>query len=268
MKLSNLPIGIFDSGVGGLTVFKAIRNLLPQENLVYFGDLARVPYGMKSPRLIQTYSLQIAKYLIEKSKVKALVVACNTASSTSLEILKENFNLPILGVILPGVEEALRITRNGRIGVIGTRTTIKTGAYQKALLERKKGIEVFAYPTPLLVPLVEEGWLENRVARLVVREYLAPFIQAGVDTLILGCTHYPLLKKIIGKEGKGIMLVDSSQAVARKLKEILEEKGLKGGEGKEEFYLTDIPQNFSFLFRVLLGREPENVKLVKLEELL
>ncbi len=260
-------IGIFDSGVGGLTVFKAIREVLPRENLIYFGDLARVPYGGKSPQLVRKYAEEITRYLLKQREIKAIVVACNTASSVSLSYLRKKFSLPILGVIEPGVKKALQTTRNNHIGVIGTITTIKSGAYQRLIQERNRDISLLALPTPLFVPLVEEGWIDEEVTRMVARKYLNPFLQAGVDTLILGCTHYPLLKNILAEEGRGISLIDSSREVAEELRKLLKREGIEGGEGKELFLLTDTPPHFPSLFQKFLKKSPSSIKEVKLEEL-
>ena len=262
----NSPIGIFDSGVGGLTVFKSIKELLPEENLLYFGDVARVPYGVKSPSLVKKYSFQITNYLVKRG-IKALVVACNTSSSTSLEFLKKNFSIPILGVILPAVKEAISKTKDKKIGVIGTRTTIESGAYENLIKSFGKGIKILAKPAPLLVPLVEEGWIEEGVTRIVIRKYLSPIEKWGADTVILGCTHYPLLRKVIEEEFKRIKFVDSSKAVAQSLLKLLKKEKLEGGEGREEFLLTDKPEYYLPLFSFFLGREIKEIKLVKLEEL-
>lgn len=263
--VNSLPIGIFDSGVGGLTVFQAIRKTLPEENIIYLGDVARVPYGVKSAPLVRQYAYQITRYLIKKG-IKVLVVACNTASATSLEFLERKFPLPITGVILPGVRESILSTRNKKVGILGTRTTVESGAYQNLLKSMDSRIEVFATPAPLLVPLVEEGWIDRPVTRMVIKEYLAPFKNWGVDTVILGCTHYPLLKQVMEQEAPGIKFIDAAKAVARYLKELLEARGLKGGSGKEEFFLTDTPAHYFSLFSLFLKREVKNIQPVKLED--
>ncbi|NOZ64545.1 MAG: glutamate racemase [Caldiserica bacterium] len=262
---NSLPIGIFDSGVGGLTVFQAIRKTLPEENIIYLGDVARVPYGVKSPPLVRQYAYQITSYLIKKG-IKVLVVACNTASATSLKFLEQNFSLPITGVILPGIKEALLTTRNKKVGILGTRTTVESGAYQKLIKSMDSSIEVFATPAPLLVPLVEEGWIDRPVTRMVIKEYLAPFKDWEVDTVILGCTHYPMLKQVMEQEAPGIKFVDAAKAVARYLRELMETQSLRGGNGKEEFLLTDTPEHYFSLFSLFLQREVKNIQLVKLED--
>jgi len=264
LYVKNLPVGIFDSGVGGLTVFKEIRRFLPKENLIYVGDLARVPYGSKSPGLVRKFSLQIASFL-NSLGIKSLVVACNTSSATSLELLKRRFSFPVIGVIEPSVEEALKEGR--RIGIIATPTTIKSGAYQKAILKKAPEAEVIAFPAPLLVPLVEEGWIEDPITLQVLKRYLSPFKEKGVDTLILGCTHYPLLRDMISKEmGEEVRLVDSATSTAYRLKQLLSRLGLEGGEGREEFFLTDDPERFHNLAVLFLGRKITNVKVIDLEE--
>ena len=246
--MKDKPIGIFDSGIGGLTVLHAIGELLPGEDLIYLGDTARVPYGTKSSETVQRYSIENTRFLISKG-VKAVVVACNSASATSIPMLRETFELPILGVIEPGVEEAMRRTANGKIGVIGTSATIGSGRYEKLLFE-KGAKEVTGNACPLFVPLAEEGWTDNQVAEDVARIYLKPFINGEIDTLILGCTHYPLLEKIISKVcGPEIRLINSAMSVAQKLKTELEELGLQkensgapGPRGVRKYYVTDSPK--------------------------
>ncbi len=266
LPVNSLPIGIFDSGVGGLTVFQAVREILPKEDIIYFGDVARVPYGVKSAPLVRNYAFQITNFLVKKG-IKVLVVACNTASATSLNFLEKHFSLPIIGVILPGVRESLFSTKNRKVGILGTRTTIESGAYQKTIKSMDKRIEVFPISAPLLVPLVEEGWIDKPVTRMIIREYLSPFKKWGVDTVILGCTHYPLLKHVMEEEAPEIKFIDASKAVARYLGEVIEERGIKGGKGKEKFLLTDTPEHYFSLFSLFLKREVKNIQLVGLEEL-
>ncbi|GMT42416.1 MAG: glutamate racemase [bacterium] len=240
-RSSGRPVGIFDSGIGGLTVLKEINKLLPKEDLIYLGDTARVPYGTKSPETVNRYSLENTKFLLSKN-VKAVVVACNTASATSVPELRKTFrNLPILGMIEAGVEEAMRRTSSGRIGVIGTSATIRSGRYE-ALLRESGAAEVISVACPLFVPLAEEGWTGNSVARDAAKLYLEPVSRKEVDTLILGCTHYPLLQTTIASVcGTGVSLVNSAYAAAVKLADILSDEKLIGGDGKgdKSFFVTD-----------------------------
>ena len=257
------PVGIFDSGVGGLTVVGAIEKILPCEDVVYFGDTARVPYGTKSKETVTGFSVENVEFLMEHD-VKLVVVACNTASSLSLEFLKRCFKVPIVGVIEPGARRAASSTRNGRIGVIGTRATISSGAYEKAV--RKAGFkrELFTRSCPLFVPLVEEGWLDNDVAASIARIYLAPLKAKKIDTLILGCTHYPLLKSVIKKVmGAGVLLVDSANEVAKEAKAILDAAGISRSgsrKGGYKFFSSDEPARFIKIGSRFLKRKIKCVK--------
>ncbi|HEV8717933.1 MAG TPA: glutamate racemase [Candidatus Binatia bacterium] len=216
-----LPIGIFDSGIGGLTVVRQIHKVLPQEDLVYLGDTARVPYGTKSPSTVVRFACEDTQFLLQQN-VKAVVVACNTCSAWALPILERKFNVPIFGVILPGVEASLESSRSQRIGVIGTSATIRSQAYSHGILARCATAKVFARACPLLVPLVEEGWLNHSITIQVLRVYLKPLLAQRIDTLVLGCTHYPLLKKALHKVvGKKVSLVDSAESCARHVRERL-----------------------------------------------
>ena len=264
--MNNQPIGIFDSGMGGLTVVKEVIKLLPNEDIVYFGDTARVPYGPKSQDTIIRFSIENILFLLGH-KVKIIIIACNTSSSVALHIAERNFKVPILGVIKPGAIEAVRVTKNKKIGIIGTRTTIKSGAYKKEIKKISEDIKVYGESCPLFVPLVEEGWLKEPVSEEIARCYLAPFRKLGVDTIVLGCTHYPLLKPLIKKVvGNGISLVDSAQQVARQAKEVLAQQGLtanrKTGRAKIKFFVSDEPENFSVQGRKFLGVNLNNVKKV------
>jgi glutamate racemase len=218
-------IGVFDSGLGGLTVSRAILELLPAERIIYFGDTARVPYGSKSDAAILRFSDENTRFLLGKN-VKGIVVACNTATAIALPRLKQNFSLPILGVVEAGARRAMEVTRNGRIGVIGTVRTIASGAYNAAIHACDARIEVYEKACPLLVPLIEEGWVDHEATRLIVREYLDPLLDSGIDTLILGCTHYPLLADLIRLCYPDIVLVDSASSTAGALKLLLEGQGL------------------------------------------
>ncbi len=235
------PIGIFDSGVGGLTVVKQIMKALPNENIIYFGDTARLPYGTKSKKTVTKFSKQIVRFLLTKN-VKAVIIACNTASSNSLEELRQTFELPIFGVIVPGVEEAIRSTKNKKVGIIGTASTIRSKAYETLLAQADSTIEVYAKPCPLFVSLVEEGWTENTVAKLTAENYLTELVEKGIDSLVLGCTHYPLLKRCIGETvGSSIKLVDPAKATARMVKAFLaEHRLLQQGENIAERYFYRI----------------------------
>ncbi len=241
------PIGVFDSGIGGLTVVKALRSLLPGEQIIYLGDTARVPYGSKSPATVERYSVEIAGMLMER-EAKAIVVACNTASSIALPKLMETYPVSIVGVIRPGAEAAVTATTNGHIGVIGTRATIRSGAYEKTLRELDKSLKVTSRACPLLVPLIEEGWLDDPLTDRIVARYLEPLVDAGVDTLVLGCTHYPLLAPAIQRVVEGdVTLVDSARNCAAAVAQLLDKQDLRANEasaGGLKVSLTDAPDTF------------------------
>ncbi|MDM7992146.1 MAG: glutamate racemase [Candidatus Fermentibacter sp.] len=253
------PIGVFDSGIGGLTVVREITRQLPDESVIYFGDTARVPYGSKSPETVIRFSLEDSAFLLRKG-VKLLVAACNTASSVSMPALRGGSSVPVIGVIEPGASAAARATRSGIVGVIGTNGTISSGAYQKALREAGGIRTVVAQPCPLLVPLVEEGWLDHRITTLVVEEYMAPLLREKIDTLVLGCTHYPLLKAVLGHVlGPEVALVDSAESTASVVGRTLGEAGLLSGPGvpglpSHSFYVSDIPLKFQEIAQRFLGR--------------
>ncbi len=244
-----MKVGIFDSGVGGLTVLKAVRSMFPRLDIVYVGDTARVPYGNRSPQRVVRYSLECARFLMDKG-VEVLVVACNTASSYAVDTLKTTLGIPVLGVVEPGVKKAIEET-SGRVGVIGTTATIRSGAYQRELI--KRGIEVFSKACPLFVPLVEEGLLEGEITRRVVDMYLRELRSSGIDTLILGCTHYPLLKKEIGDYMRGVKIIDSSDAVAQALESMVRDEG----NASTELFFTDESQNLTYLVELILGSKFE-----------
>jgi len=250
------PIGIFDSGVGGLTVVDKVSRLLPKEKIIYFGDTARVPYGNKSRETVTRFSKEIVRFLL-KFRVKLIIVACNTASSLSLGSLRRSFAVPIIGVIKPGVCEALKATKAGRIGVIGTEATISSNTYKRKIKSADKRCLIVQKACPLFVSLVENKWLNDDITLRVARKYLVPVLDKGIDTLILGCTHYPLLKNAIGKiMGKNVKLVDSSAAVAKYTKRLLEKKGLLNNAKRRNarFFVSDDRQGFAKLARVFLGR--------------
>jgi len=258
---AELPIGVFDSGVGGLTVVRQIHKLLPHEELIYLGDTARVPYGTKSPTTVVRFATEITRFL-EQQQVKAVVVACNTVSAWALPSLEKNFDMPILGVIQPGVEAAVEKTRGGRIGIIGTAATIRSQAYERAILFRNKEAQVFTRSCPLLVPLVEEGWIRHSVTRVVLEEYLAPLLRKHIDTLVLGCTHYPLLKYSLREiAGPDIVLVDSAVSCARSLKARLKSLDLlsenRRRTGLIQPFVTDETDRFNALAPKFLGMRIE-----------
>lgn len=266
--MDNRPIGIFDSGLGGLTVLRATMDMNPAENMVYFGDNGRAPYGTKSKEVIVKYTFQDINFLLSHD-VKMLVIGCNTASACSLEKVRENFDLPIIDVVGPGARAAARQTRNGRIGVIGTAATVGSKVYEKAILEQNPELQIFSQACSLFVPLVEEGWWENSIAESVCREYLEPLKQQGVDTLVLGCTHYPFLKNTIQKVmGPDVLLVNSAVEVAKVVKSTLEELDLKN-DGKAAaqygFYTSDSVEKFEALGSTFLNREIQNAKKADIE---
>jgi glutamate racemase len=253
--MAERPIGVFDSGVGGLTVLKALKDLLPSEDLIYFGDTARVPYGNKSPRTIINYSLQNAR-LLSSYKVKMLVVACNTSSAHALEILRQELPYPVVGVVKPGAKLAVASTKSGRIGVIGTEATVKSHAYRKEIVSLDPFCRVFEKACPLLVPLIEEGWLRDEVTKVVVRRYLDELIDSQIDTLVLGCTHYPLIKELIGELYPEVNLIDSAQAVAAEVKRNLPVRK-EGGEGSVKILVSDKTERFERIARMIMGQEVE-----------
>jgi glutamate racemase len=262
-------IGIFDSGVGGLTVLKEVVKALPQEDTIYLGDTARVPYGTKSPETVTRYSLQVTSFLVERD-IKLLVVACNTASAVSLNALKKRFSIPIIGVIEPGARRAVSVTRSGKVGVIGTTATIQSSAYARAIKKIDSAIEVVTRACPLFVPLAEEGWVDNEVARLTAQTYLHGLKEDGVDTLVLGCTHYPLLKGIIAEVmGDGVRLVDSAEETARTVAETLRAGDIlrpSSEKGNHHFYVTDVPAGFIRVGNRFLGGRLGDVYQVNLED--
>jgi len=262
-------IGIFDSGVGGLTVLREILRTIPQEDTIYFGDTARVPYGTKSPETVARYAHEITTFLARRD-IKLLVVACNTASAVALNSLKRSFPIPVVGVIEPGAMRAVQVTRNARIGVIGTSGTIKSGAYTRAIKRLNPSAVVLARACPLFVPLAEEGWTANEVARLTARSYLLELRESGVDTLVLGCTHYPLLTEIISETmGPEVTLVDSAAETARTVAEILGRKKLLRPaveKGIHHYYVSDIPAGFIRVGNRFLGGRLGDVYQVNLDD--
>lgn len=262
------PIGVFDSGLGGLTVLQAIRSRLPSESTVYLGDSARIPYGPKSADTIQRYSREAAIFLAGQG-VKAIVVACNTATSVALEDVREESGLPVLGVIEPGAEAAAKASVGGRIGVIGTIGTIASGAYERAIEEVRSDAVVLAKACPLFVPLVEEGWTEGEVPRLAAETYLHPLLEDGMDTLVLACTHYPLLEELLADVvGPGVQLVNSAQATAGALADLLKKRDLAAppeATPDAGYFVTDEAARFSQLARRMLGERVDNLARVSVD---
>ncbi|HET9003961.1 MAG TPA: glutamate racemase [Gemmatimonadaceae bacterium] len=257
------PIGVFDSGIGGLTVARELMRQLPAESIIYFGDTARVPYGPKSPDTVRRYSREIANYLRERG-VKALVVACNTATAHALATLQAEEPIPVIGVVEPGARAAVAATRGGRIGVIGTVGTIRSSAYERAIRALRPDAQIIARPCPLFVPLVEEGWLEHEATRLVADEYLSEFAKEHVDTLVLGCTHYPLLKPLIAEVlGPDVALIDSAEQTAAETRRVLEARGLlapAGAAAVRRYVASDAPDQFLRMAERFLGAPIEGVE--------
>jgi len=258
------PIGVFDSGIGGLTVVKALRELLPNEDIFYLGDTARVPYGGKSATTVERYSLEMADMLLEEN-VKLVVIACNSASAVALGRLEQTLSVPVIGVIKPGAQAAVAATRSQHVGVIGTRATIKSGAYERELRALNPDINVNARACPLLVPLIEEGWLDDGLTDHVIARYLGPLTQEGVDTLVLGCTHYPLLADAIGRflAGKA-KLVDSAHTCAKAVEQLLDRHSLRApraGAASLQVALTDAPDTFLAVARRALQLDIGDVQL-------
>jgi len=260
------PIGVFDSGIGGLTVVKEIRERLPEESIVYFGDSARVPYGTKSKKTILRFAEEDIRFL-QQFQVKVIVSACFSISSNALDELKGKFPIPIIGMIEPGVNALSNIT-NKKIGVIGTNATIESKAFEKILHGKFNDIDIYSVACPLFVPLAEEGWTKGEVPELVARKYLNNLIGKKIDSLILGCTHYPLLHSVIKKAvGNKVKIIEPGKEAARLLEKFLTDNNLKAeGEGSLEVYLSDIPRNFDKIVGDFLGEKPGKVQLANLQE--
>jgi glutamate racemase len=265
------PVGVFDSGIGGLTVVKRLASVLPEENIVYFGDTARVPYGSKSNATVIEYSIQDVKFLMSKN-VKAVVAACNTASSIALKEIKEKFHVPVIGMIEPGAQAAVNSTKNGKIGVIGTRATINNKAYSAEIKRIDPALEVYEKACPLFVPLAEEGWINTDATRLIAEDYLAELREKGIDTLVLGCTHYPILSAVIQEViGSNVQLIDSGVASAEVVKQVLDRMDLHTNRfavGHQEFYVSDIPAKFKEIAELFLSKPVKHVQKIDLEELI
>ena len=264
------PIGFFDSGIGGLTVVKSVTELMPNENIIYFGDTARVPYGSKSNDTVVEYSIQAANFLLRKN-IKLLVVACNTASSVALEELRKFLTIPVIGMIEPGARMALNESPNKRIGVIGTRATINNKAYAHELKKLNPKVKVFEQACPLFVPFAEEGWIDHKATMLVAKEYLSELKEQQLDSLILGCTHYPILAGVIQKViGRKVKLVHSGTPAAKIVEDYLNGRGLRNQSvhhGQSEFYVSDVPTKFREVAERFLGRKITQIHKVELEEL-
>ena len=257
------PLGVFDSGIGGLTVARALFERLPKESVIYFGDTARVPYGPKSPETVRRYSAEILAYLLKRG-VKAVVVACNTSTAHALSHLQEHSPVPVVGVIEPGARAAVAATKTGTIGVIGTAGTIASGAYERAIKKLHPDARVHAQACPLFVPLVEEGWFDHPATELIAREYLGPLTQAGVDVLVLGCTHYPLLKPLLARVmGQGVTLVDSAEETAKAVAAELETRHLlsSGGSHDHLFVVSDDEPHFRKVGARFLGGKIKQVEV-------
>ncbi len=262
------PIGVFDSGVGGLTVAREIMRQLPNESIIYFGDTARVPYGTKSKETIITYSRQIVEFLMTK-QVKAIVIACNTASAFALEAVQQEVSIPVIGVVKPGAKVAAETTKNQKVGVIATEGTINSHIYTDYLSRTNPDVEVYGKACPLFVSLVEEGWLDDPITTEIADRYLAELKESGVDTLVLGCTHYPLLRRTIQKVmGDEVTLVNPAYETAKKLKEVLGQKGLlkESGPVAHRFYVSDGAEKFKAFANTILPCEVEETKDINIEQ--
>ena len=261
-----MSIGVFDSGIGGLTVLKEIRKVLPNEKIYYFGDTARVPYGEKTKELITRYSKEIVEFLLDK-EVSAIVVACNTATALALEELRKTFKIPIIGVIKAGAKTAINTTKSGNIGVIGTKATVNSKRYEEEIKKLSENVKVIAKACPLFVPAVEEGILDGKLVDQIIKTYLDDF-EKEIDTLILGCTHYPLLKSAIGKIYTNLNIVDPARETALDLKEILEEKNLLKNDATKnrevKYYVTDGKDKFKEIGIMFLEENIPTVELIKL----
>ena len=261
-------IGVFDSGVGGLTVLGALSRRLPRENFIYVGDTARVPYGSKSPDTVTGYAIEMADFFAER-EVKLMVVACNTVSSFALELLRDRYPIPIVGVVEPGARAALRVSRKKRVGVIGTEATVSSGAYARHLRSLSPSVEIFTRACPLLVPLAEEGWTANDVARRTVSTYLASLKKSGIDALVLGCTHYPLLSEAIGRYmGTGVQLIDTAEETAKDVKRVLaaEKIARTAGKGSASFFVTDHTDRFTRVGERFYGSSVSSAVRIVLRE--
>lgn len=264
------PIGVFDSGVGGLTVLREIMEMMPYEDVIYFGDTARIPYGSKSEQTVKKFAYQCAKFLYDKG-VKTIVIACNTASAVAIDYLKDRFDIPVIGVIEPGARGAVEATKNGRIGVIGTYATIGSSAYQNKIMEKMPEAEIVGIPCPLFVPIVEEGWEYSEVAHLTARQYLIELMEHDVDSLVLGCTHYPILRHTIGQVlGERVRLVNPAFETAKELKETLRENNMTKNDFVKavyRYYVSDAPEKFRRIGGNFLKKEIELLEEIQIDSI-
>jgi glutamate racemase len=265
-KKSAQPIGVFDSGIGGMTVVRALSQHLPNENIVYFGDTARVPYGPKSPQVVREYSLQDTEVLLEHN-VKLIVIACNTVSAVALDVVQKRAKVPVVGVIIPGAGAAAQASFKKRIGIIGTVGTIHSNAYANAIRQLDPNIKVFGQACPLFVPLAEEGWIDHKATELIAKEYLFPLTLEKIDTLVLGCTHYPILKDVIDKVlHHSVTLIDSGEATALVVKRTLEDLNLHNTSALKpnlQFFVSDVPHKFAEIGERFLGKKLGRVQRVE-----
>ncbi|MEY3386368.1 MAG: hypothetical protein RIR53_1179 [Bacteroidota bacterium] len=266
MQRDQRPIGVFDSGIGGLTVLRHLTMLMPEEDFVYLGDTARVPYGNKSAETVQLYASQCADFLL-RHNVKMIVVACNTASALALDVLRSRHTIPVIGVIEPAAAEAVRRTHTGSIGVIGTRATINSGSYERAITTAADGshVTIHSRPCPLFVPLVEEGWIDTPATRLIAEEYVRPLREAGIDTLVLGCTHYPIIAPVLQQLLPGASLVDCGECTAHQARALIEPAPTEHRVPKLSLYVTDNTPAFTSLASTFLGRRVDEPVRVSLE---
>jgi len=267
LSINAQPIGVFDSGLGGLTVLKSLEKQLPNESFIYFGDTAHVPYGSKSVETVQNYSNQIAKFLLQHN-VKLIVIACNTASSVAAQMLREKFDVPIFGVVGPSIEQAISHHKKGEIGIIGTQSTIASNSYIQKFKELAPHIKTNQQACPLFVPLIEENWCNTSTAKEIALIYLEPFITYPVDVLVLGCTHYPMMETLIQSlVGSSVKLISSGPAVATVVNKYLIDNKIQNqttDSHSEAFFVTDFPQKFDELGSQFLGRRLTNIKHIKL----
>ncbi len=268
---TSAPIGVFDSGIGGLTVVKHLRDLLPHEDIVYFGDTARLPYGIKSEDVVKRFAFEDSHFLLEHN-VKIIVVACNTVGSTAIHLLERYLDIPVIGVMQPGADACVKKTRNRNVGVIGTSTTIRSGKYNQKILELDSGIKVIDQACPLFVPLVEEGFFEDEATHLIARRYLDKFIENSVDTLILGCTHYPVIKNAIQRiVGKDVIMVDSGEETAKFVKSFLESNGLATDNKTRsslKIYVSDLSHKFQEIAERFLQNSLSHIETIDFEQFL
>lgn len=257
------PIGVFDSGIGGLTVVRAMMELLPHENIIYFGDTARVPYGPKSPQVVREYTAQDTEFLV-RHNVKMIVVACNTVSSVALDVVQKHAKVPVVGVIVPGAKAAVEATQKKRVGVIGTVATIASNAYTNAIRQLDPTVEVIGKACPLFVPLAEEGMIDHRATELIAKEYLFPLKMQKIDTVVLGCTHYPILKNVIGNVfTDSTILIDSGKAAAKDVEGVLETQNIRNASSQKanvQFFVSDIPEKFTEVGERFLGHRLGKVR--------